>query len=111
MLPTFAPSNLPKWFEGAETFVAVSNEEIIATGTLRDREIQTVFVDPSMHGMGYGKLLMRHLEHVAKSRGVTEMSLRSSLTSKAFYESLQYQAKGDTYGAVGGQTIVMIKKL
>jgi hypothetical protein len=41
-----------------------------------------------MHGIGYGKLLMRHLEELAKSRGATEVSLRSSTTSKVFYERI-----------------------
>lgn len=111
MLPTFASANLAKWFEGAETFVAVLNNSLVATGTLRGHEIQTVFVDPSKHSMGYGKLLMRHLEDLAKSRGATEVSLRSSITSKVFYERLQYQVQGDTFGAVGGQMALMTKKL
>jgi GNAT superfamily N-acetyltransferase len=111
MLPTFASSNLADWFKGAEPFVVVSAGELVATGTLRDHEIQTVFVDPSKHGMGYGKLLMKYLEDIAKSRGIAEITLRSSLTSKAFYESLHYQAQGNTYGAVGGQMILMTKKL
>lgn len=111
MLPTFASSNLAEWFKGADTFVVISVDEIVATGTLRGHEIQTVFVDPSKHGMGYGKLLMKHLEDVAKSRGVTEITLRSSLTSRAFYEGLHYQTQGDMYGAVGGQMIVMTKRL
>lgn len=111
MLPTFASTNLAEWFKGADTFVVISAGEIVATGTLRGHEIQTVFVDPSKHGMGYGKLLMKHLEGVAKSRGVTEITLRSSLTSKAFYENLHYQTQGDTYGAVGGEMILMAKKI
>lgn len=111
MLPTFAPNNLAAWFSGAETFVMTCDNDVVATGTLRGSEIQTVFVDPSKHGMGYGKRLMRHLENAAKDRGIREITLRSSLTSKSFYESLQYQAQGNTYGAVGGQMIVMTKKL
>jgi GNAT superfamily N-acetyltransferase len=111
MLPIFAPNNLGNWFTGADTFVIRLAGEIVATGTLREREIQTVFVDPLRHGHGFGKLLMNHLEGVAQSRGITEITLRSSLTSKDFYESLQYRAQGDTYGSVGGQVILMTKKL
>ncbi len=111
MLPTFAPANLAKWFEGAEAFIAVSNNSVIATGTLRGHEIQTVFVDPSKHGMEYGKLLMKHLEDLAKSRGAPEVALRSSITSKAFDERIGYQPQADTYGAVGGRMIYMTKKI
>jgi GNAT superfamily N-acetyltransferase len=111
ILPTFASPNMAKWLEGAAAFVAIANGEIVATGTLRGHEIQTVFVDPSRHGMGYGKLMMRHLEELAKSRGATGVSLRSSITSKVFYERIGYQPQADTYGAVGGQMILMTKKI
>ena len=111
MLPNFAPSNLSHWFSGAEPFIVVSGGTIVATGSLRGDEIQTVFVVPDMHGMGFGKILMSYLEDIAKTRGITELSLRSSLTSKAFYESLQWQVKGDTFGAVGGQMVHMTKRL
>jgi GNAT superfamily N-acetyltransferase len=111
MLPTFSSGNLGRWFKGADTFIVRSAGEIVATGTLRGHEIQTVFVDPSLHGKGFGKLLMNHLEDLARNRGVAEITLRSSLTSKDFYERLQYQPQGNTHGAVGGQMILMTKKL
>jgi hypothetical protein len=34
-------------------------------------------------------------------RGVTEITLRSGLTSKTFYQSRGYQMQGETHGAVG----------
>jgi len=54
---------------------------------------------------------MRHLEDLAKKRGATEVSLRSSITSQMFYESIGYHPQADTYGAVGGQMILMRKTL
>ena len=61
--------------------------------------------------MGYGKLIMGHLEELAKSRGATEVSLRSSITSKAFYERIGYHPQGEMHGAVGGQMIYMTKQI
>lgn len=70
MLPTFAADNLPRWFEGAEPYVLVAKDTIIATGTLRGHDIQTVSVLPEWHGKGYGKQLMTFLEQrVFDSRG------------------------------------------
>jgi len=111
MLPTFAPANLPKWFDGADPYVLLSDSRIIATGTLRGTEIQTVFVDPTCHGKGFGKRIMVHLEQLAKVRGVAEITLKSSLSSLAFYERLGYQEIAETHGSVGGRMIVMKKTL
>jgi GNAT superfamily N-acetyltransferase len=76
-----------------------------------EKRLGQFFVDPSKRGMGCGKLLVRHLEDFAKSRGATEVPLRSSITSKKFYERIGYHPQADTYGAVGGQMILMRKKI
>lgn len=111
MLPAFAPDTLGDWFNGADTFVIRSTGAVVGTGTLRGSEIQTVFVDPEYHGSGFGRRLMEQLESLARSRGVSEITLRSSLTSRSFYERLDYRVQGTTYGSVGGEMILMSKKL
>ncbi len=79
--------------------------------SLRGIEVQTVFVDPSRHSMRYEQLLMKHLEDVAKSRGVSQIALQSSLTSKDFNQNLGYHTHREPYGAVGGQMILIMKRL
>ncbi len=111
MLPTFAAPKLGEWFAGAQPYCLDLDGEIVATGTIRGSEIQTVFVDPSKHGLGLGKALMHKLEEIARERGVEEVTLRSSLTSRDFYERLGYQEQGDTHGSVGGRMILMKKRL
>jgi GNAT superfamily N-acetyltransferase len=110
MLPTFAADNLPGWFKGAEPFVLVVMGAIVATGTIRGRDIQTVFVLPEHHGKGYGKHLMTFLEQRVKEKGFDEVTLNSSLTSKDFYLKLGYRFVAETHGAVGGQMLSMTKR-
>jgi GNAT superfamily N-acetyltransferase len=111
MLPTFASDNLPRWFEGAEPYVLVAENQIVATGTVRGRDIQTVFVLPDCQGKGYGKQLMAFLEQRIKTKGFAEATLNSSLTSKHFYIALGYELVAETHGGVGGQMLAMTKRL
>lgn len=111
MLPTFASDNLPRWFEGAEPYVLVAGNQIVATGTVRGRDIQTVFVLPDCQGKGYGKELMAFLEQRIKTKGFTEATLNSSLTSKDFYMALGYELLAETHGGVGDRMLAMIKRL
>lgn len=111
MLPTFAADNLPRWFEGAEPYVLVACNELVATGTVRGCDIQTVFVLPDRQGQGYGKQLMSFLEQRIAAKGFQETTLNSSLTSKDFYVALGYEFVAQTHGSVGGHMIAMKKKL
>jgi GNAT superfamily N-acetyltransferase len=111
MLPTFAADNLARWFEGGESYVLVALDEIVATGTLRGHDIQTVFVLPECHGRGYGKQLMAFLERRIKEAGFNEATLNSSLTSKVFYLALGYRIVAETHGSVGGHMLSMKKHL
>jgi GNAT superfamily N-acetyltransferase len=111
MLPVFAPDNLPKRFEGADTVVLVTGRQIVGTATLRGEEIQSVFVDPQKHGKGYGRQLMVHLERQAVMRGFSGVSLNSSLTSQGFYQHLGYVPISKMQGEVGGLMIKMRKDL
>ena len=99
-----------KWLEGAETFGVLSDNTIVTTGTRRRHEIEAVLVDPLKYGMVWDKLLMKHREELAMSRGGTHVTLHSSITSKAFHGGLPYETPGETYEAVGGQIVLMTKK-
>ena len=111
MLPTFAAENLPRWFESAETYVLVAAGSLVGTATLRGNAIQTVFIDPDRRGQGFGKQLMAHLEQRARAQGFSEASLKSSLTSRSFYEAIGYVPASEVHGAVGGKMIAMNKRL
>ncbi len=73
------------------TLVLKENGELVATGSIVDREILAVFVHPKFQNGGRGKALMRDLEKEARQRGVAESELSVSLPSKKFYESLGYE--------------------
>ncbi len=71
--------------------VLEENGELIATESIVDSEILTVFVHPKFQHGGRGKALMQGLEEEARQRGVTESELSVSLPSKRFYEGLGYE--------------------
>lgn len=70
--------------------VAESNGEVIATGSIVDREIIGVFVRQDMQGNGVGSRVMDELEVHAIREGYNRATLSISLTSKDFYEKRGY---------------------
>ena len=64
---------------------------IVATGALVGNEILGVFVKPENQGQGFGKRIMSELEGRAKRKGFSEIVLSVSLTSRKFYETLEYE--------------------
>jgi GNAT superfamily N-acetyltransferase len=72
------------------TIVLTEAGRIIGTGTLVGDEIKRVFLDPSLHRQGAGRLIMHRLEEEAAAAAVTTVKLDASLPSKAFYDRLNY---------------------
>jgi GNAT superfamily N-acetyltransferase len=52
--------------------------------------IDAVFVDPECMGQGVGSRVMQHLERLAVSLGIAELSLDSTLNAAPFYRALGY---------------------
>ena len=73
------------------TLVLELNGKIIGTGTIVDKTIMRVFIDPFFQHKGYGKLIMEKLENIAFSNGVLTVDLSASLVAKRFYDSLGYK--------------------
>ncbi len=71
--------------------VAARSGELIATGSLVDREIFAVFVHPKHQQAGLGKALMKALEDQARASGARESPLSVSLPSRRFYQGLGYE--------------------
>jgi GNAT superfamily N-acetyltransferase len=74
-----------------EILLIERHRSIVATGTLVGNEILGVFVKPENQGRGLGKRMMSELEGRAKKKGFSEIVLSVSLTSRKFYEALQYE--------------------
>jgi len=60
-------------------------------------QIRFMAVLPEMHGKGVGKLIVQHLEEVAKGMGATTMILHARENALPFYERLGYTIKAKSY--------------
>ena len=108
----FTPEKVRKRF-GESSCVAVhsEDEEVVGTATLREDELGSVFVRPDWHGHGVGKLLVLHVEEVAKGRGVAVIGAYSSLTALKFYLHLGYEEVDEKVEPDGEVTVEIRKQL
>jgi GNAT superfamily N-acetyltransferase len=91
-------------------FVASDGDEVVGTAGFDGQQARSVFVRPDRHGLGIGSLLMRTIETVAAERGLSRLSLLSSITAQGFYERLGYRAVRDVFHGAE-RTILMEKEL
>jgi GNAT superfamily N-acetyltransferase len=79
----------------ARFLVATVDEHIAATGmiNLTTGKIDAIFVHPAYMKRGIGAAMMRHLETLARSEGLRELMLDSTLNAAPFYRALGF--KGD----------------
>ncbi|MCW2290351.1 GNAT superfamily N-acetyltransferase [Pseudomonas sp. BIGb0408] len=73
-----------------QVFVALDEARVVATASLADDVVRSVFVLPEMQGRGLGKALMNHVESVARDAGVHQLLVPASLTAVGFYSALGY---------------------
>ena len=78
-------------YRNGEILVVEQDGDLVATGSIVGNDILGVFVHPDFQRHGYGKALMRELEHKAQASGCTEVALSVSLPSRKFYKSLDYE--------------------
>jgi putative acetyltransferase len=81
---------------GEVFFVAEVNGNIVGFSVLFGDEVKAVYVHPDHVGCGVGRRLLEAVEAEARSRGIRELKLTSTLTSLEFYESCGY-TKGDLH--------------
>ena len=70
-------------------YVATIADRIVGTGmvNLESGQVDAIFVHPSHMGMGVGKKLLAHLESLARSVGLTQLHLESTLNAAPFYRA------------------------
>lgn len=105
-----APSKLIERSRLGDIYVIVDGDRILGTAGLENNIVFSVFVDPTHHGKGIGQRLMRHVERVAKKRGIDRLTLTSSSTALGFYEKLGYKKLKEVFDKSAGQQIIMEKK-
>ncbi len=107
----FTPSLLIKNLKDRHIFVAVENDKVIGTASLKDDTTFTVFVNPDIHGKGVGSKLMDKVEGLAKKNGYKIIKVPSGFSSVEFYERRGYKKIRIIHSKNHGDTIEMGKRL
>jgi len=88
--------------------VAVFENEVVATASLEQGVVRSVFVDPGHQQQGIGKRLMLEIEACAIAQGLEGLWVPSSITAEGFYAGLGFCKVRDEYHG-DERTIVMHK--
>lgn len=111
MCENYSPKRIVKKSSNRLMYVAVEDERILGTVSLKDNVILALFVSPKFHGKGIGTELMNYVESAARKRGYRCVSLPSSVTAFEFYRKLGYKKVRDEYSPQYGRAIIMEKSL
>lgn len=68
-------------------FVAEVDGRVVGFSVLFGDEVKAVYLHPDRVGQGLGRKLLEAVEAEARSAGVTELKLTSTLTAVPFYEA------------------------
>ena len=73
--------------------VAIVGDHVAGTGMigLATGKIDAIFVHPAYMKRGIGAAMMRHLESLARSEGLSELKLDSTLNAAPFYRVLGFE--------------------
>ncbi|MFI8222285.1 GNAT family N-acetyltransferase [Pseudomonas sp. NPDC085632] len=106
---SFAPQAILDLLSKRQVYVATWNQHIVATASLDQDVVRSVFVEPGCQGKGLGKRLMEKLESVAVSQTFTKLQVPSSITAEGFYRSLGFDRVRDEYH--GAERTIIMQKL
>ena len=97
---------LSKKMQSSYFVVALIDNKVVGTGSLDGNEVTTVFVDPDHQHRGVGRTIMGELERYAKSQGLREIILNSSITAFGFYRKLDYVLEEEAIREVQGDRVI-----
>ncbi|ACM25681.1 GNAT family N-acetyltransferase [Agrobacterium sp. SHOUNA12C] len=107
---SFSPAAVRKLMVSRTVLVAMKGGDVVGTASLDGAVVRTVFVSPSVQGQGTGTRLMAEIERIAYIKGVTLLTVPSSVTAEAFYARLGFKAVEDSYHG-DERTIIMERSL
>jgi GNAT superfamily N-acetyltransferase len=106
----FSPARIQELLAKRDVVVALLGARVVGTASLDGDVVRTVFVAPDVQSRGVGRKLMHELEGRARARGVTMLSVPSSITAERFYARLGFVAVRDSYHGAE-RTIIMARHL
>lgn len=110
VIESFSPSKILRFLTERQVLVATLDSQIVATASLDQDVVRSVFVDPGFQGMGVGRQLMKSIQSLAMDTGFNLLRVPSSVTAEGFYASLGFKKIRDEFHQTE-RTIIMAKKL
>ncbi len=111
LIDYFSPEKLRRLAQERVCLVADANGKLIGTAALDGTELATFFVLPEYQGHGIGTRLLAGIEEQARLHGITQLTVDSSLTGRAFYTRMGYLPTGAERAGTAGTQIGMEKQL
>lgn len=106
----FSPLAILRLLAQRQILVAIVDDRIVATASLDQDVVRSVFVEPSHQGKGLGKHLMERIQSIATNAGLNLLRVPSSITAEGFYASLGFKKVRDEFHK-SERTIIMTKTL
>ena len=107
----FTPERIIKNSNDRTTFVAIQNDKIIGTISLKKNVIHLLFVNPKLHKKGLGTKLVNRAEKLAVKNKYKTIVVPSSITALVFYKKLGYKEFKRVIKKKYGKIIIMKKRL
>ncbi|WP_411385251.1 N-acetyltransferase family protein [Pseudomonas sp. MPB03] len=110
VVQNFSPPAILQLLAQRQILVATVDNHIVATASLDQDVVRSVFVDPSYQGKGLGRHLMTRIQSIAINAGLKLLRVPSSITAEGFYASLGFEKVRDEFHK-SERTIIMTKTL
>ncbi|MFJ2710273.1 GNAT family N-acetyltransferase [Pseudomonas sp. NPDC087346] len=110
VVQSFSPQAILRLLTQRQVIVATLESHIVATASLDQGVVRSVFVEPAYQGMGIGRQLMTKIQSIAITEGLNLLRVPSSITAEGFYASLGFKKIRDVFHE-SERTIIMSKTL
>ncbi|MBM1191584.1 GNAT family N-acetyltransferase [Pseudomonas weihenstephanensis] len=110
VIQSFSPQAILRLLTQRQVIVATLESHIVATASLDQDVVRSVFVEPAYQGMGIGRQLMTKIQSIAITEGLNLLRVPSSITAEGFYASLGFKKIRDVFHE-SERTIIMSKTL
>jgi len=105
----YSPQRLLEYAQDGNMYVAVEHSMIIGTAALDQGRVRNVFVRIDHHQQGIGKILMQHIEDIARQQGKVRLGLRASVSAVVFYQKLGYTIVEEIEECIGNAVIKVVE--